>query len=118
MCSRATGTKPSIDPPTPNGTPPHGDESRHSVSLPPDEHTSKTIAIWQPKTAQVLTTQDAVEMSGNITRFFTILSEWDRARADATGGRPTDGVDKPGAQTPDENTNRVLRLVGLPTERA
>jgi hypothetical protein len=43
------------------------------------EFLDETIAIWQPRTTRQLNREDAREIVENITGFFSILHEWDRA---------------------------------------
>jgi hypothetical protein len=37
-----------------------------------------TLAVWQSRTTQRLTNEDAREITQNITGFFAILAEWSR----------------------------------------
>jgi hypothetical protein len=39
----------------------------------------QTIAIWQKRTERRLTREDGREIIENVTGFFRILQEWDRA---------------------------------------
>jgi len=39
----------------------------------------ETIAIWQPRTSRPLTREDARQIIENMTGFFNVLREWDRA---------------------------------------
>jgi hypothetical protein len=38
--------------------------------------TEHTIAVWQPRTPRHLSTEDAREITENLTGFFSILTEW------------------------------------------
>ena len=40
---------------------------------------AQTLAFWQPRTKRRLTSEDAREINQNLTGFFNILLEWDRA---------------------------------------
>jgi len=42
------------------------------------ELTEHTIAVWQQRTPRRLSTEDAREITENLTGFFTILAEWSR----------------------------------------
>ena len=42
-----------------------------------------TVALWQKHTKRTLSREDGREIIENITGFFRILSEWDRAERDA-----------------------------------
>ena len=49
----------------------------------------KTIAAWQPLSLSHLSEEDAREITENMVRLFTLLSEWDdkdRQRKRKTGG--------------------------------
>jgi hypothetical protein len=39
----------------------------------------ETIAIWQARTSRPLTREDAREIIENMTGFFNVVREWDRA---------------------------------------
>lgn len=45
--------------------------------------TEHTLAVWQPRTARRLSTEDAREITENMTGFFTVLAEWARREARA-----------------------------------
>lgn len=42
------------------------------------ELTENTIAVWQPRLRRRLSSEDAREIAGNITGFFSTLVEWSR----------------------------------------
>ena len=42
------------------------------------ELTDQTVAVWQPRLRRRLSSEDAREITENITGFFTILAEWSR----------------------------------------
>jgi hypothetical protein len=49
----------------------------------------ETRAFWQSRTDRVLTREDAREIIENMTGFFRVLLEWDRAkRSKPHGGSP------------------------------
>jgi hypothetical protein len=43
------------------------------------EFLDETIAFWQPRAKRTLTREDAREIIENLTGFFRVLDEWDRA---------------------------------------
>jgi len=58
---------------------------RQAVSVPPSRRAidevllDRTIALFQARTGRTLTREDAWEMIENVTGFFRILGEWNRA---------------------------------------
>lgn len=40
--------------------------------------TEHTIAVWRPRLGRRLSSEDAREITENITGFFTVLTEWSR----------------------------------------
>ncbi len=56
----------------------------------------ETIAIWQPRTSRRLTREDARQIIENMTGFFNVLREWDRAERVAAGKpAPSDASQPP-----------------------
>lgn len=60
----------------------------------------QTIANWQPRSPSPLSTEDAREITENVTGFFAILAEWSRKErrdqavlecADTTASEGVDG---------------------------
>ena len=47
----------------------------------------ETVAIWQRRTERQLTREDGREMIENMTGFFRVLQEWDRAERARKYGR-------------------------------
>jgi hypothetical protein len=45
----------------------------------PGDFIDETLAIWQPRTARQLSREDGREIIENMTGFFRVLHEWDRA---------------------------------------
>jgi hypothetical protein len=43
------------------------------------ESTARTVAFWQPRTTRSLGHEDAREIVENLTGFFQLLQEWERA---------------------------------------
>ena len=37
----------------------------------------QTLEVWQPRTSQILTREDAREIVENVTGYFRILQEWE-----------------------------------------
>jgi hypothetical protein len=56
-------------------------QSRSDVnpSIGGEDFIEETIAIWQKRTTRCLTREDGREIIENMTGFFCILLEWDRA---------------------------------------
>jgi hypothetical protein len=50
----------------------------------PGDFIDQTIAIWQPRSERRLTREDGREIIENISGFFRILQEWDRAERKAS----------------------------------
>jgi hypothetical protein len=50
-----------------------------SASVERKDFIDQTIAIWQPRSKRQLTREDGREIIENITGFFRVLQEWDRA---------------------------------------
>jgi len=48
-------------------------------AAPRSEFLDQTIAIWQPRATRPLTREDAREIIENVTGFFAVLQEWERA---------------------------------------
>jgi len=44
-----------------------------------DAFLDHTLNVWQPRTKQQLTHEDARQMIENVTGFFQLLVEWDKA---------------------------------------
>ena len=40
----------------------------------------RTLEVWQPRTSERLTEEDARQMCANVTDFYQLLDRWDRAR--------------------------------------
>lgn len=76
-----------------------GARARSSTNALLDE----TIAIWQPRAPRRLTREDARQIIENMTGFFSVLREWDRAeRASAAPPMP-DGSGPECAPLPDKS---------------
>lgn len=48
---------------------------KHGVVNP--EQIDRTLEFWRKRTARQLTSEDARQITVNMTRFFEILAEWD-----------------------------------------
>jgi hypothetical protein len=48
----------------------------------------ETVAFWQQRTKRKLTREDGREIIENMTGFFRVLLEWDRAEAEGKAARP------------------------------
>jgi hypothetical protein len=59
----------------------------------------ETIAIWQPRASRPLTREDARQIVENMTGFFNVLREWDRAERAAVQARA--GTDLPATHSQD-----------------
>ena len=57
----------------------------------------RTLAVWQPRTTQPLTREDARQVGENVTGFFRILLEW-QAAEDAREGDAAHPGAKAGAE--------------------
>jgi hypothetical protein len=44
-----------------------------------DDLINRTISLWQSRARRDLSTEDARQITENITGFFTVLSEWSRS---------------------------------------
>ena len=63
----------------------------------------RTLEVWQPRTCQHLTEEDARQIVENAVGFVTILRQWDTARRASQETPPTDGVtNKSASQTTGE----------------
>ena len=51
------------------------------------EAVARTVAFWQPHTTRRLGCEDAREIVENLTGFFQLLQEWDRADRLASGSQ-------------------------------
>jgi len=51
----------------------------------------RTRDFWQRRTSRPLTEEDAREMAANVSGFFRLLAEWDRAARREQEQPPTDG---------------------------
>lgn len=51
-----------------------------------DDFIEETRAFWQSRTDRVLTREDAREIIENMTGFFRVLLEWDRAKRSKSPG--------------------------------
>jgi hypothetical protein len=49
----------------------------------PDDQVDQVISFWQPRAAKHLSHQDGREILGNISGFFAVLAEWQRAKDSA-----------------------------------
>jgi hypothetical protein len=47
--------------------------------MPDQDFNHRTLDLWQPRTPRRLTEEDAREMAANVSGFFRLLAEWDRA---------------------------------------
>jgi hypothetical protein len=47
--------------------------------MPDQDFNQLTRDFWQPRTSRHLTEEDAREMAENMSGFFRLLAEWDRA---------------------------------------
>ena len=63
------------------------------------ELTEHTLAVWQPRTARQLSAEDAREITENLTRFFTILSQWSRKEWLIRAGEAAERADQTDAGT-------------------
>jgi hypothetical protein len=44
-----------------------------------EQFIDQTVEIWQPRTSKVISHEDARQITENVTGFFEILVEWDKA---------------------------------------
>lgn len=58
-----------------------------------NELVEKARTIFQKRTNRTLTNEDARQMLENLTGFFRVLHEWDRAQRRAEGTRTADDAD-------------------------
>lgn len=49
----------------------------------------KTLAVWQPRTLRVLTSEDARQITENVAGFFGLLLKWDAEEKRATASTAT-----------------------------
>jgi len=66
--------------------------SQRVVAAPRADFLDETIAIWQPRAKRTLTREDAREIIENVTGFFAVLREWDRAERKARASQSEDGA--------------------------
>jgi len=69
------------------------------------QFTRSTLEFWQPYTSQQLTYEDARLIAENITGFFQILLEWNRAESHSTNQKLDPAVAE--SSNPDKQTKRL-----------
>jgi hypothetical protein len=60
----------------------------------PIDFTARTLDLWQQRTSQKLTAEDAREMVANVSGFFRLLAAWDRERQQEDEARPGNQAEK------------------------
>lgn len=66
-------------------------QARHSRRF-SDALVEKARGVFQKRTSRKLTNEDARQMLENLTGFFRVLHEWDRAHAKRAAERPRKGA--------------------------
>lgn len=72
----------------------HGtaDRRRHEPRFPAratPEAVERAIALWEPRAGRKLRGEDAREIIENLTGFFQVLQEWERAERNPATKQPT-----------------------------
>jgi hypothetical protein len=86
-------------------------DTERAAAKPAGALLDETIAIWQPRTSRRLTREDARQIIENMTGFFNVLREWDRAERAAAAAEqvparkhPSNSSCPQGEPMLDENT--------------